>query len=95
MPSTCIVCRQTGSSKNSVSMYRFPKDHVKRNEWLCALNLKEENVKEHHRVCSRHFLNGDMRQTPSLTIGAHFASPKRCIQIGIAEQKTIQPNEGS
>ena len=47
MPSTCIVCRQTGSSKNSVSMYRFPKDHVKRNEWLCALNLKEENVKEH------------------------------------------------
>ena len=58
-------------------MYRFPKDPVKRHQWLSALNMTEHDVKEHHRVCSRHFPNGDVTQTPSLHIGKRFASPKK------------------
>ena len=35
------------------------------------------DLKEHHRVCSRHFPNGDATQTPSLNIGKRFASTKK------------------
>ena len=75
MPSTCIVCKKTLSTKTkSVSMYRFPKDLAKRSQWLSALHfgkrsqwlsalhLTEESIKEHHRVCSRHFPSGDGTQ---------------------------------
>ena len=75
MPSTCIVCKKTPSK--SGSMYRFPKDPVKRSQWLSALKLTERDVKEHHRVCSCHFRNGDSTQTPSLHLGERFASPKK------------------
>lgn len=45
-------------------------------QWLSALNLTEHDVKEHHRVRSRHF-DGDLTQTPSLNNGKQFASPKK------------------
>ena len=78
MPSTCIVCKKTLSTKTkSVSMYRFPKDLAKRSQWLSVLHLTEESIKEHHRVCSRHFPSGDGTQIPSLNLGKRFASPKK------------------
>ena len=72
------MCKKTNRTKiKNVSMYRFPKDLEKRRQWLTALNLTEESLKEHHRVCSRHFPNGDATHTPSLHIGERFASPKK------------------
>ena len=44
-----------------------------------ALNLTEDDVLEHHRICSRHFRNGDTTQIPSLYLGACFASPKKVV----------------
>ena len=59
-------------------MYRFPSDPVTRQLWLTSLNLKNEDVKEHHRICSHHFPNGDKTQVPSITLyGERFASPKK------------------
>lgn len=59
-------------------MYRFPnsKDKVKRQQWLMALNLSEDDITENSRVC-RHFLHGSSSNIPSLDIGRRFASPRK------------------
>ena len=85
MPATCIVCKSKHQSKkidaghrsHQVSMFRFPADQETRKVWLKALNLTEEDVKPHTRVCSRHFMNGDPSQAPSLHLGKRFYSPKK------------------
>ena len=81
IPVECLLpalCAKRLSTKTkSVSMYRFPKDLAKRSQWLSALHLTEESIKEHHRVCSRHFPSGDGTQIPSLNLGKRFASPKK------------------
>ena len=58
-------------------MYRFPSIKEKRQQWLVALNLSEEDISKHSRVCSKHFLHGSSSTTPSLDIGPRFASPKK------------------
>ena len=64
---------------NGVSLHRFPpkSDPVKHKKWLLALGLSESDVADHHRVCSRHFSNGDCTQLPSLHLGKQFRSPKK------------------
>ena len=78
MPSTYIVCKKTAKGEK-VSFHRFPPkaEPVKRQQWLNALNLAEDEVQDHHRICSRHFPNGDASQLPSLSIGKRFASPRK------------------
>ena len=89
MPSSCIVCRKTASQVGkNVSMYRFPSDPAKRQLWLTSLNLNGRDIKEHHRVCSRHFPNGDTSQVPSTTVyGERFA--RKCIYLVVNEQSEI------
>ena len=62
-------------------MHRIPpkSEAVNRQRWLVALNLTEDYVLEHHRICSRHFQNGDITHIPSLHLGARFASPKKIV----------------
>lgn len=77
MPATCVVCKKT--ARNQVSMHRIPPKSTpaKRQQWLKALQLEEHQIMEYHRVCSRHFPNGDVSQPPSLHLGKRFASPKK------------------
>ena len=42
-----------------------------------ALCLDEGDLRNYHRVCSRHFLNADARHIPDITLGKHFASPRK------------------
>ena len=73
---SCIVCGNSRAKDPGISMYRFPKNQEKRQRWLMCLNLEESGVKYHHRVCSRHFPNGDGKNNdPQLTLGKRFASP--------------------
>ena len=60
-------------------MHRIPpkSETVNRQKWLVALNLTEDDVLEHHRICSRHFRNGDTTQIPCLNLGERFISPKK------------------
>ena len=58
-------------------MHRFPRDEAKRQRWIEALDLKDIVIKDHHRVCSRHFPNADTRNDPQLTLGKRFASLKK------------------
>ena len=73
-----------GETKD-VSMFRFPADESRKEQWLKALGLKASKITKKTRICSRHFLNGDSSQVPSLDTGKRFASPKlrskRCIII--------------
>ena len=73
--STCIVCGHTRSASHPFSMHRFPVDLVKRSKWLHALKLSEVDITEHSRICSRHFLHGNILVVPSLYLGNDLASP--------------------
>ena len=58
-------------------LHRFPRDPSKRREWITALALKDEDIKDYQRVCSRHFPNADPLNKPELCVGKRFASPKK------------------
>ena len=79
MPSTCLICKRTSGNQSNISMHCFPpvSQPVKRKQWLTALNLSDDDVPEQHRICSLHFPNGDISQTPSLHLGKRFKSPKK------------------
>lgn len=78
MPDACLVCGNTKAKDHSVSFHRFPKDQERRSKWISSLQLKENVVKDFHRVCSRHFPNGDaINNDLNLTLGKKFASPMK------------------
>lgn len=73
---TCIMCGNTRAKDPSVSMHRFPMENTKKQRWLKALGLQDDEVGSHHRVCSRHFPEGDAKShDPQLNLGKRFASP--------------------
>ena len=74
---TCIVCGNTRKKDRSVSLHCLPKEKSKRLRWLKALELSEDRVERHHRVCSRHFSEGNARKDPQLSLGKRFVSPKK------------------
>ena len=76
--STCIVCNKVKKKGDTRSFFHIPKTADKRSLWLKNLQIDESSIKEHHRVCSEHFPNGDRIQPPSLTLGPRFISPKKC-----------------
>ena len=59
MPNSCISCGKIKSKGSKMSMFQFPSDKVKREQWLEALCLTEDDITESSRICSRHFFSGD------------------------------------
>lgn len=73
----CIMCGSNTRHKDrSVSLHRIPRKEPKRGRWLEALDLVED-LKDFHRVCSKHFPDGDTTKDPQLNLGKQFASPKK------------------
>ena len=77
MPHTCICCHVKHKKGPKVSMFRFPANNEKRQQWLSALHLTEDMINEHSRVCSRHFLHGNPANPPLSNLGKRFASPMK------------------
>ena len=77
MPNSCVCCGRVKGKDGKVSMFRLPADKKRRQQWLDALDLTEDDVNEYTRVCSRHFLHGNPSNPPSLDLGKKFASPKK------------------
>ncbi len=79
MPDSCVICRRIPTKESMVSLHRFPpKSQIEmRKKWLKALNLSENDLTGHHKVCSRHFQNGDASLVPTLFLGRKFQSPKK------------------
>lgn len=65
MPNSCVYCGHGKRKGERISLIRFPKDTVKRQQWLAALDLSEDMINDDSRVCSRHFLHGDLNSIPS------------------------------
>lgn len=72
---SCVVCGNYRKHHPQLSFHRFPTNPAKRSLWVRVFELDPEAVKPHHRVCSRHFLNGDPKNDPQPHIGMRFASP--------------------
>ncbi|KAL5467348.1 hypothetical protein EMCRGX_G031561 [Ephydatia muelleri] len=76
MPGTwCRVCNNSKSGDPNASFHRFPTNLERRAIWLTVFNLQEKDIKPHHSVCSRHFLNGDVKNKPETNPGKRFPSP--------------------
>ena len=74
--------KKGGSGSRNASMFRFPsKNATKREQWLTAVGLKVADITKHWRICSRHFLNGDSNQIPSIEVGARYCSPKKSERV--------------
>ena len=71
----CLVCGNYRKNNPQLSFHRFPTDPARRSLWVRVFELDPEAVKPHHRVCSRHFLNGDTKNGPQPHIRRRFASP--------------------
>ena len=86
--STCIVCGSTKKKAEKMSMFRIPAEPNRKKQWLEVLSISEDDIHNHTRVCSRHFVHGDSSNLPSLNLGKRFASPrKKTTARGIRAQK--------
>ena len=70
-----VVCGNARVKAPQLSYHHFPSDHEKRALWLKVFQLTEEQFKPHHRVCSRHFRDGNPQKGPDVGLGKCFASP--------------------
>ena len=77
MPHTCVCCHVRHKRGPKASMFRFPDNNEKRQQWLSALHLTEDMINEHSRVCSRYFLHGNLANPPLSNLGKRFASPMK------------------
>ena len=68
-------CTQNTRTGVSPCIDGFPQSQPKRERWINALELTEGDLKDYHRVCSRHFPDGDATKNPQLNLGKRFASP--------------------
>ena len=55
-------------------MFPFPSNETKRQSWLAAFNMNPNEISEDSRICSRHCLNGDSSNPPSLNLERKFSS---------------------
>ena len=74
---SCFVCKHTKAVDPKIHMHRFPKEVIRRQQWLEALGIEEGDLPKDARVCNHHFPDGDSTKLPSLTLGKKFASPKK------------------
>ena len=63
---SCVVRGNARVKVPQLSYHHFPSDHQK-----CALWLKQ--FKLHHRLCSRHFCDGNPQKGPDVGLGRCFA----------------------
>ena len=72
----CMLWTNKGKY-DEVSMFCLPADKKRRQKWLEALHLTENDVNEQIHVSSWHFLHGNPSSPPSIDIGKRFALPKK------------------
>ena len=76
MPNICCICRSTVRvSHTKVKLHRFPKHPELRQKWLDDLNLRSADITRDSRVCSLHFIDGNIKTLPSISLGIKFCLP--------------------
>ena len=69
-----VVCGNARVGHHSY-LSHFPSNHEKHALWLKVFQLTEEQFKPHHRVCSRHFRDGNPQKGADVGLGKCYASP--------------------
>ena len=87
---TCVFCGNTRQKDPSVSMHRFPQDPMLRSEWIKALKLDDTAIKSHHRLCSRHFPQGDPKNIPSSCSESVSLLQRRVGQVELSELRIVK-----
>ena len=71
MPTSCIVfgcsarwIRSEDDDQPRTLFFTIPRDPERRERWATAINRKGWTPKDHHRVCSRHFIEGRPSRNP-------------------------------
>ena len=73
----CAVCGITKATDPNVSFHRIPNDPIMRAKWTDTLHLQKENLRSSSRICSRHFQNGDPRNSPNLFLWKRIKQDSR------------------
>ena len=71
MPSRCVVAGCSNTTKDGVSLHRFPSDPKYRRIWTAAVNHTREKrlgPTEHSMVCSAHYSDRGLYHQFDLTI---------------------------
>ena len=71
------VGKNTTSKDPSISFHLFPSNKEKHSQWLEVLQITENQLKPHWRVCSRHFPDSNPSKLPTVTLGKRFCSPMK------------------
>ena len=60
MPVSCcaVGCANRYSKESTVTFHRFPEDSTRRQRWINAVSRDKWILKDHHRLCSDHFVSG-------------------------------------
>ena len=71
MPTSCVVfgcasrwIKSEDDDQACLKFFAMPKDPERRKLWTNAINRKGWTAKDHHRVCSRHFIQGKPSRNP-------------------------------
>ena len=60
MPVSCcaVGCANRFSKDTKITFHRFPEDPKRRQLWVRAVSRDKWELKDHHRLCSEHFVSG-------------------------------------
>ncbi|KAJ8253437.1 hypothetical protein GJAV_G00212960 [Gymnothorax javanicus] len=66
MVHTCVVvgCRNRRTPGTTLSFYRFPRDPVRKQRWIAAINRQGWLPNDGSRLCSTHFISGKQVKNP-------------------------------
>ena len=71
MPTSCVVfgcasrwIKSEDDDQACLKFFAMPRDPERRKLWTNAINRKRWTAKDHHRVCSRHFIQGKPSRNP-------------------------------
>ena len=71
MPTSCVVfgcasrwIKSEDDDQACLKFFAMPRDPERRKLWTNAINRKGWTAKDHHRVCSRHFIQGKPSRNP-------------------------------
>lgn len=64
MVHTCVVagCRNRRTPGTTLSFYRFPRDPERKQRWIAAVNREGWVPNDGSRLCSTHFISGNVVQ---------------------------------
>ena len=92
MPVSCcaVSCANRFSKDLLINFHRFPKEDERKKKWIRAVSRDKWELKDHHRICSDHFVSGKPSKDPNHIdyVPTVFNDHKRRIAVRSDKQRT-------